>query len=460
MAEKLLLVIQYECNRHKIEIPWESVAHRLHPGSSGGAILQHLARLRPTLVAEGHLVPPAPQKPGSKAPIDSTIRGYVRKDPRGSKTETRPVLFTEPWEDPKFNLPDANDVGKRYGDPPDYGSANENGGDDDNDDDGDLQDHKVKPVETRRSSRKRSKKQSYSEIGPEFDDEDFSQHDNDHGAPLDKLSSNTAIQPPLGNRMSSNQHAATAVSSLSGLKMSDVYSNHSEGGRPFSPKGEGAILDLARRPTAYQQSELSIASGRSGRMGENVANNQVSHAMGNQLYPHDNSASTFYRVPQDSYAPLLPGGIDQEQMYGITPSASSQRINDGVVSPAMPGFGSHPQHGNMDIPGISPLDLKTILSYRGRMNLPDNPANFTNSSTRDGIDHAMVFEYPPSFFRGLPASNAAGEGLNEKPAANILSQNIEGSVNGSRRNGSTNNANFTGKEDSKPKQSNPSKMGQ
>jgi hypothetical protein len=115
MAEKLLVNIMYECSRYKSEIPWDSIAHRFHPGSSGGAILQHLNRLRSVLIAEGHLVPPLCQKPGSKSIVDPTIRGYIRASPEGAENVhlTRPVLFSEPIEDRRFNLPDAIDRGSR-----------------------------------------------------------------------------------------------------------------------------------------------------------------------------------------------------------------------------------------------------------------------------------------------------------------------------------------------------------
>ncbi|KAK2605949.1 hypothetical protein QQS21_003675 [Conoideocrella luteorostrata] len=106
MAEKLLLHMQYECSRHKVQLPWDAIAHRLHPGSSGQAICQHINRLRRELVAEGHLVPPMPQKSAPTA--DPDIRGYIRKDIGGSDLETtRAVRFGERVDDPKFNLPDA-----------------------------------------------------------------------------------------------------------------------------------------------------------------------------------------------------------------------------------------------------------------------------------------------------------------------------------------------------------------
>ncbi|KAK3320947.1 hypothetical protein B0T19DRAFT_478138 [Cercophora scortea] len=108
MADKLLLHIMYETTRHRIDVPWDAIAHRFHPGSTGGAIMQHLNRLRGILVAEGHLVPPIVQKPGSKVYVDPKIRGYVRKYPESEDmTTSRPVSFEEVIEDPKYNLPDA-----------------------------------------------------------------------------------------------------------------------------------------------------------------------------------------------------------------------------------------------------------------------------------------------------------------------------------------------------------------
>ncbi|KAK2072595.1 hypothetical protein P8C59_006940 [Phyllachora maydis] len=112
MAEKLLLHLQYECARHKVNVPWDAVAHRLHPGSSGGAVLQHLTKLRPVLIAEGHVVPPVPQKPSSRgARVDESVRGYVRVEGAADQTATRPVYFGADADADaghrRFNRPDA-----------------------------------------------------------------------------------------------------------------------------------------------------------------------------------------------------------------------------------------------------------------------------------------------------------------------------------------------------------------
>ncbi|UKZ80514.1 hypothetical protein TrVFT333_008275 [Trichoderma virens FT-333] len=80
MAEKLLLHIHYECARHKVNVPWDAIAHRLRPGSSGQAVLQHVNRLRKELLSEGHML------------------------------ATRSVGFDEKLDDAKINLPDALDA--------------------------------------------------------------------------------------------------------------------------------------------------------------------------------------------------------------------------------------------------------------------------------------------------------------------------------------------------------------
>ncbi|KAH6622974.1 hypothetical protein F5144DRAFT_623048 [Chaetomium tenue] len=111
MAEKLLLNMQYELVQAGVEIPYDRIAHRLRPGSSGSAISQFLGRTRERLVAEGHLVPPVP---GSI--FRREVRGYVRRDPESDDLHsTRPVTFSEPLEDRLVSLPDAANlyVGRR-----------------------------------------------------------------------------------------------------------------------------------------------------------------------------------------------------------------------------------------------------------------------------------------------------------------------------------------------------------
>lgn len=110
MLEKLLLHMEYECVRARKPVPWASIAHRLSkaltdhplpifqkraqaydsyplerklltrpdPGSSPAAVEQYLRRIRRDLMAEGHMVPPIPQKPGGPVQ-DPAVRGFVRR---------------------------------------------------------------------------------------------------------------------------------------------------------------------------------------------------------------------------------------------------------------------------------------------------------------------------------------------------------------------------------------------
>ncbi|KAK0634759.1 hypothetical protein B0T17DRAFT_649895 [Bombardia bombarda] len=107
MAEKLLLNILYECSIRGTSIPWDPIAHRFHPGSTGGALIQYMNRMRGNLIAEGHLVPPVPQKPGSSSQPEKN-RGYIRANTDTNDfTTVRPVEWEERMEDPKYNLSDA-----------------------------------------------------------------------------------------------------------------------------------------------------------------------------------------------------------------------------------------------------------------------------------------------------------------------------------------------------------------
>ncbi|EHK98895.1 hypothetical protein GLAREA_05581 [Glarea lozoyensis ATCC 20868] len=103
MMEKLMLHVQYECQRQGVQIPWDKVVHRLSPGSSGATAQQHLNKIRDILVGEGHMVPPLIGKLGAPAPPD-TPRGYVRDLSSDDPHVTRKVLWSEETEDLKESL--------------------------------------------------------------------------------------------------------------------------------------------------------------------------------------------------------------------------------------------------------------------------------------------------------------------------------------------------------------------
>ncbi|KAF7956919.1 hypothetical protein EAE96_004243 [Botrytis aclada] len=101
MMEKLLLSTVFECRCADINIPWDKIAHRVCPGSSGAAAIQHINKLREILIPEGHLVPPPFAK---KNTVDPNIRGYIRDMDSEDPKATRPVTWDEEIEDLKESL--------------------------------------------------------------------------------------------------------------------------------------------------------------------------------------------------------------------------------------------------------------------------------------------------------------------------------------------------------------------
>lgn len=64
------MTLQYVCNQRKLKIPWNLVAQAMGPSYSGGAIVQHLAKVRKLRVEEGLEVPPPLTKGGKLTPAE------------------------------------------------------------------------------------------------------------------------------------------------------------------------------------------------------------------------------------------------------------------------------------------------------------------------------------------------------------------------------------------------------
>ncbi|KAF7587156.1 hypothetical protein BBP40_007664 [Aspergillus hancockii] len=64
LNELLLLTVQSVCNNQSIKIPWSEVASTMKDNVTEGAIVQHLAKLRPRRVAIGRDVPSALRRGG------------------------------------------------------------------------------------------------------------------------------------------------------------------------------------------------------------------------------------------------------------------------------------------------------------------------------------------------------------------------------------------------------------
>lgn len=237
MAEKLLLNMQYELLRRGGQIPWQEIAHRLHPGSSGASVQQHLNRVRAELIAEGHVVPPqANTKVAGAKRVDPAIRGFVRMFPDSDDFKTvRPVRYEEGIEDLRFNLPDV-DYHSLDGNSPDvvYG----------------LADHESKPAV----------EQLDADVDSDVDaegDEDFEADVEDDGESAaeeseseeNMLDSTASIHSP--NSPSPKGRASKMGSASSGMRAaktpSDPFASGSSRIKPERHYGGAMELDLFRR---------------------------------------------------------------------------------------------------------------------------------------------------------------------------------------------------------------------
>ncbi len=74
----MLLCIQYACVERGIKLPWDDIARLLDPKATGGAAVQHLAKLRAKLIEQGQPVPPPLRRSGGAAagrriePVETT----------------------------------------------------------------------------------------------------------------------------------------------------------------------------------------------------------------------------------------------------------------------------------------------------------------------------------------------------------------------------------------------------
>ncbi|KAK4691819.1 hypothetical protein P7C71_g5267, partial [Lecanoromycetidae sp. Uapishka_2] len=64
LDKKLLLTVQYECNARHIVLPFDAIGKTMGDGITGGAVIQHLAKLRTRMIADKKSVPPPLRRGG------------------------------------------------------------------------------------------------------------------------------------------------------------------------------------------------------------------------------------------------------------------------------------------------------------------------------------------------------------------------------------------------------------
>ena len=72
MDKKLLLAVQYVCNLKGVGVPWDDIGHEMGDKITGGAVIQHLAKLRTRMIEQGLSVPPPLRRGGGASRISTT----------------------------------------------------------------------------------------------------------------------------------------------------------------------------------------------------------------------------------------------------------------------------------------------------------------------------------------------------------------------------------------------------
>ena len=123
MDKKLLLTIQSVCNAEGVKIPWDKVGAIMGQHISDGAVIQHLAKLRTRMVAQGLDVPPPLRRGGgtiiSTGPSGGGTSGTKSKPIKSAKPTSkkgRSDAFTGDEEDDEieYDVDRASDSEEEY----------------------------------------------------------------------------------------------------------------------------------------------------------------------------------------------------------------------------------------------------------------------------------------------------------------------------------------------------------
>ena len=87
MDKKLLLAVQYQCNLVGVAIPWTEIGAIMGEGITGGAVIQHLAKLRARMIAQGLSVPPPLRRGGGGSRISTAFSGGFKGKVKATPTQ-------------------------------------------------------------------------------------------------------------------------------------------------------------------------------------------------------------------------------------------------------------------------------------------------------------------------------------------------------------------------------------
>ncbi|KAL9032668.1 MAG: hypothetical protein Q9214_007868, partial [Letrouitia sp. 1 TL-2023] len=125
LDKKLLLTIQWACNQTNVKIPWDMVGQKIETFVTGGAVVQHLAKLRDRMVADGLSVPPPLTRGGRVPKANSATIGKgveksrTRKRSKAFKSIEKPdEMSAEDEDDWDYDVDRVSEGSQEYGERP------------------------------------------------------------------------------------------------------------------------------------------------------------------------------------------------------------------------------------------------------------------------------------------------------------------------------------------------------
>lgn len=127
MDKKLLLTIQSICNADGVKIPWDKVGAVMGDQITDGAVIQHLAKLRQRMVAQGLSVPP-PLRRGGGSLISTGYSGSSysaskptaarNAKPTGNRASLNVTQVVKEEEEEDFDVDNASDSDEEFAEAP------------------------------------------------------------------------------------------------------------------------------------------------------------------------------------------------------------------------------------------------------------------------------------------------------------------------------------------------------
>ncbi|KAI9730524.1 MAG: hypothetical protein M1834_005765 [Cirrosporium novae-zelandiae] len=352
--KKLLLAIQSVCNQQGKKLDWDAIAKEVDPQITGGAAVQHLAKLRQRMVAEGFDVPP-PLKRGGTATIRGNLSGGGYQKRSGHEAEQTPsikrggIRKSAPKQGHKRGPKSRARSSSASSDESEDTSETM-----DSDEDYPKRKHKGKKAPPTRPTRKAKKRRTtFKEDSNEENDESYDGNNEEQSGNMGNDEDEEAVEHSKSDSDTSFK-GTPASESLSPSKM--------------------VVLKIRKGSEQYPAGLLHFPAGENGKDNEMKVEdeNPVSR---NTLFNSNLPQHAHHQIDYSNST----NGIHPAAMYANTSDGSF-----GSLTQPSPGFlpmhayHAYPNTLNANIPMVSPLGVLDSLGLNAEVNgLPSMPSDPT-----------------------------------------------------------------------------------